>query len=154
MTLNFCAPGGEHGAMSARNAIIVLGSINMDLVVRVPRMPRPGETVLGGTFLTNLGGKGANQAVAAARAAERPSLLSPPSVTTPTVAKPGRRLRETNLSLDHVRTLDGQATGVALITVDAAGENMISVASGATPLSASKPWSNCPTRSARSCASC
>ena len=58
--------------MTARERILVLGSINMDLVVRVPRMPRPGETVLGGTFLTNLGGKGANQAVAAARAAQAP----------------------------------------------------------------------------------
>ncbi len=112
--------------------IIVLGSINMDLVVRVPRMPSPGETVLGGTFFTNLGGKGANQAVAAARAS-RDKVAFIAAVGADAY---GRQAIETlagekNLLLDHVRTFSDLATGVALITVDAAGENMISVASGA-----------------------
>ena len=93
-------------------------------------MPRPGETVLGGTFLTNLGGKGANQAVAAARAVQAPVTF----VAAVGEDAYGREAlitlaREINLSLDHVRTLNEQATGVALITVDAGGENMISVAS-------------------------
>ncbi|HSA94993.1 MAG TPA: PfkB family carbohydrate kinase, partial [Acidobacteriota bacterium] len=48
--------------------ILVVGSSNTDLIIRVPRIPRPGETVLGGDFSTAAGGKGANQAVAAARA--------------------------------------------------------------------------------------
>ncbi len=112
--------------------IIVLGSINMDLVVRVPRMPRAGETVLGGEFFTTLGGKGANQAVAAARAARAPvSFLA--AVGDDPYGQQARATltRETHLSLDLVKTVTGCATGVALITVDAAGENMISVASGA-----------------------
>jgi ribokinase len=118
--------------MSARKRILVLGSINMDLVVRVSRMPRPGETVLGGTFLANLGGKGANQAVAAARAAQSPVTFVA-AVSDDAYGREARATlaREAKLSLDHVRTVGNQATGVALITVDAAGENMISVASGA-----------------------
>ncbi|HEY4308252.1 MAG TPA: ribokinase [Pirellulales bacterium] len=118
-----------------RNGVIVLGSINMDLVVRVPRMPRPGETTLGGTFMTNLGGKGANQAVAAARAA----LASVTFMAAVGDDAYGREAletlgRESHLALDYVRTIPQAATGVALITVDAAGENMISVASGANSI--------------------
>ena len=55
--------------------ILVLGSINMDLVVRGQKLPLPGETVVGGEFRQSLGGKGANQAVAAARLAEKEVLL-------------------------------------------------------------------------------
>lgn len=115
------------------NGIIVLGSINTDLVVRVPRMPRPGETMLGGEFFATLGGKGANQAVAAARAARAPVAFLA-AVGDDANGREARETlaRETNLSLDFVKTISGQATGVALITVDASsGENMISVASGA-----------------------
>jgi ribokinase len=116
----------------ARSGIIVLGSINMDLVVRVERMPQPGETVLGGRFSTNLGGKGANQAVAAARAASSQVTL----VAAVGDDAHGREALATlgcepRLSLDYVKAIAGEATGVALITVDAAGENMIGVASGA-----------------------
>jgi ribokinase len=118
-----------------RTGVIVLGSINMDLVVRVPRMPRPGETTLGGTFMTNLGGKGANQAVAAARAA----LASVAFMAAVGEDAYGREAletlgRESHLVLDYVRTIPQVATGVALIMVDAAGENMISVASGANAM--------------------
>ncbi|HQU44166.1 MAG TPA: PfkB family carbohydrate kinase, partial [Pirellulales bacterium] len=56
----------------AHPRIIVVGSVNTDLVIRVPRLPRPGETVLGGEFFQAAGGKGANQAVAAARVARAP----------------------------------------------------------------------------------
>lgn len=118
--------------MPERKRILVLGSVNMDLVVRVPRMPRPGETVLGGTFLTNLGGKGANQAVAAARAAQAPvTFLAAVGADAYGREACATLAREKNLALDRLRTLKDQATGVALITVDATGENMISVASGA-----------------------
>jgi len=112
--------------------IIVLGSINMDLVIRVPRMPRPGETVLGGQFFTTLGGKGANQAVAAARAAQGPVTFLA-AVGDDAYGHQARETlaREERLSLDLVKTAAGIATGVALIIVDATGENMISVASGA-----------------------
>ncbi len=87
---------------------------------------------MGGTFFTNLGGKGANQAVAAARAAQLPVTFVA-AVGDDAYGHEARATlaREANLSLEHVRTLPGQATGVALITVDATGENMISVASGA-----------------------
>jgi len=115
-----------------RRGIVELGSINMDLVVRSPKMPTPGETVLGGRFFTSLGGKGANQAVAAARASQK-------AVTF--IAAVGRdgfgrealaMLRnEPRLDTKFVRTIDNAATGVALIMVDPRGENMICVASGA-----------------------
>lgn len=115
-----------------RRGIIVLGSINMDLVVQSPKMPAPGETVLGGRFFTSLGGKGANQAVAAARASQN-------AVTfIAAVGRDGFGLEalamlhnEPRLDTKFVRMIDDAATGVALITVDPRGENMICVASGA-----------------------
>jgi len=118
--------------MATRTGIIVLGSINMDLVVQVPHLPRPGETILGGTFITNLGGKGANQAVAAARAALAPVTFVA-AVGDDTYGQEALKTlgREPHLTLDHVRAISHLATGVALITVDSDGENMISVASGA-----------------------
>ncbi|MHC4878131.1 MAG: ribokinase [Planctomycetota bacterium] len=111
--------------------IIVLGSVNVDLVIRSARLPRAGETVLGGTFYEAAGGKGANQAVAAARAS---------SGTVGFVAAVGsddfgrrsiKQLRSEGILTQHVRMIDGEATGVALIMVDEHGENQISVASGA-----------------------
>jgi len=57
-------------------SIVVLGSSNTDMILRVPRIPQPGETILGGRFSTAAGGKGANQAVAAARAGGRVSLIA------------------------------------------------------------------------------
>ncbi|MGZ5424882.1 MAG: ribokinase [Candidatus Aminicenantales bacterium] len=113
--------------------ILVIGSSNTDMVIRVPRIPRPGETILGGTFTMAAGGKGANQVVAAARAGGRVTF----------VARVGddvfgeRALA--NFATDGldarfiVRTA-GSASGVALINVDEHGENSISVASGANTL--------------------
>jgi len=110
--------------------VTVAGSLNMDLVVRTPRIPRPGETIIGGEFRTVPGGKGANQAVAAARLGAQ-------------VAMVGRvgddafgGLLLDNLAaagVDHAFvTRDPQAaTGVALIEVDDAGQNSIVVVSGA-----------------------
>jgi ribokinase len=111
--------------------VIVLGSVHVDLVVKAPHLPHPGETVLGGEFYQAAGGKGANQAVAAARCALRPVAL----IAAIGDDEFGRRSRaqfeRENLDCRYVKTLAGAATGVALITVDQNGENAISVASGA-----------------------
>ncbi|MGD9049984.1 MAG: ribokinase [Anaerolineae bacterium] len=111
-------------------SIVVVGSLNMDLVIRSPRIPQPGETIIGGEFHTVPGGKGANQAVAAARLGARVSMVG-------RVGKDafGGTLLE-NLAADGIDhdlvVQDGQAaTGVALIVVDDNGENSIVVASGA-----------------------
>ena len=114
--------------MTAR--VTVVGSLNMDLVIRSPRIPRPGETILAGQFRHVPGGKGANQAVAAARLGAQVSMIG--RVGDDPF---GHQLLE-NLAadgIDHTFVLrDGQAaTGVALIVVDDAGENSIVVASGA-----------------------
>jgi len=114
--------------MAAR--ITVVGSLNMDLVVRAPRIPRPGETVLGGEFHTAPGGKGANQAVAAARLGGRVSMVG--RVGSDAFARSLLDGLDAD-GVDHALvTHDPEAaTGVALIVVDDAGENSIVVASGA-----------------------
>lgn len=110
--------------------IIVVGSLNMDLVVWMPRIPRPGETLLGGVFKTFPGGKGANQAVAAARLGARVSIIGCVGGDAfgrelcATVAREGIDTR-------HILVDPDEATGVALIQVDAQGQNSIAVASGA-----------------------
>lgn len=110
--------------------ILVFGSINMDLVAAVAAIPRPGETVLSPGYRTLFGGKGANQAVAAAR-------ISAGRVAM--VARIGRdgfgeacrgNLAENGIVTDHI-VVGEEPTGCAFITVDAAGENAITVASGA-----------------------
>lgn len=115
--------------MAAR--VVVLGSVNVDLVIRGPRLPRPGETVLGGEFYQAAGGKGANQAVAAARAAREPVIF----LACLGADDYGRQMlanfRRENLMVDHLKTAPERPTGVALILVDEQGENLISVASGA-----------------------
>ncbi len=110
--------------------VTVVGSLNMDLIIQARRIPRPGETILGGTYHTAPGGKGANQAVAAARMGAEVAMIG-------RVGRDafGAALRE-NLGLAGVDARyvvkdPGSATGVALIVVDASGENTIVVASGA-----------------------
>ena len=110
--------------------VVVVGSLNMDLVVRAPRLPVPGETLLGGGFSTVPGGKGANQAVAAARLGARTAMIG--CVGDDAF---GRQLRS-GLEADHidvsaVRTVPGRSSGVALIVVDDGGRNGIVVVSGA-----------------------
>ncbi len=110
--------------------ICVVGSLNMDLVVKVRHLPRVGETVSGGTFAAFPGGKGANQAVAAARLGARVAMVGRVG------ADPfGRQLVEglgrDGIDVAHVRVDPGAATGVALIGVDGEGRNMIMVAPGA-----------------------
>ncbi|TEU01790.1 MAG: ribokinase, partial [Dehalococcoidia bacterium] len=110
--------------------IVVVGSSNTDMVVKTPHIPAPGETVLGGEFLMAAGGKGANQAVAAARLGAEVTL----------VARVGRDVfgeqaqagfRREGLDTRYVVTDPQAASGVALIFVDAGGENSIAVAPGA-----------------------
>jgi ribokinase len=110
--------------------VAVCGSLNMDLVIRAPRLPERGETVTGGVFATYPGGKGANQAVAAARLGASVAMVG--AVGGDAF---GRQLRDglahDGVDIAHVETLEGEATGVALITVDPAGQNTIVVAPGA-----------------------
>jgi ribokinase len=110
--------------------IAVVGSINLDIVVEVERHPTPGETVLGGDRLELPGGKGANQAVAAARLGAQVAFVG--RVGDDDV---GRRLRDgladEGVDVAHVTVDPDAPTGVALIAVDRAGENTIVVSSGA-----------------------
>jgi len=110
--------------------IVVVGSSNTDMVVKGRRLPAPGETVSGGQFVLAAGGKGANQAVAAARLGADVTL----------VARVGRDIfgdqalenyRKEGIRADYVFRDPDLATGIALILVDQQGENLISVASGA-----------------------
>ncbi len=112
-------------------SVIVLGSINTDLIVRSTSLPRPGETVIGGQFLQASGGKGANQAVAAARAGRSPVTFLAAVGDDLFGQQSLEALRKENLDTSYISVLPGHASGVALIMVDAAGENSISVASGA-----------------------
>jgi ribokinase len=108
--------------------LTVVGSINLDLVARAERLPRPGETVTGATFSRVPGGKGANQAVAAARLGASVRLVGCVG-RDPYAEEALAGLHEAGVDL-AVSARDA-ATGVALIAVDAAGENTIVVAPGA-----------------------
>jgi len=104
--------------------------MNMDLVVRTPRIPTPGETVLGGAYRTFPGGKGANQAVAASRMGAAVTLIGCIG-TDPHGQKLRAALEAERLDLSRVITRPDEATGLALITVTEAGENTIVVSPGA-----------------------
>jgi len=110
--------------------VLVVGSANTDLVARAERLPRPGETLLGGEFFTSAGGKGANQAVAAARAGARVTFAG--RVGDDDM---GRRalggLQAEEIDTTYLTTDPDRPSGVALIVVDRAGENSIVVAPGA-----------------------
>ncbi|HMA46940.1 MAG TPA: PfkB family carbohydrate kinase, partial [Frankiaceae bacterium] len=112
--------------------VVVVGSVNVDLVTRVERLPAPGETVLGGVFSRHPGGKGANQAVAAARLGARVALVGRVGED-----EAGRRARRELVAagVDCVDLRGAAApTGTATVIVDRAGENLIAVASGANAL--------------------
>ena len=110
--------------------IVVVGSFNMDLVVRLPVIPKPGETLLGGVFATYPGGKGSNQAVAAARLGGEVTMIGRVGADAF-----GDQLlaaaRAEGIDTRFVGVDPHTATGVALIQVDAQGQNSIAVASGA-----------------------
>lgn len=115
----------------ARPAVIVIGSINVDVTVRTARLPRPGETVLGGEASHALGGKGANQAVAAARAGREPVLMIAAVGDDGAAQTALANLERERIDVRLVRRASGAATGLALIMVDEASENLIAVAPGA-----------------------
>lgn len=111
--------------------VVVVGSTNTDMTVRVPRIPVPGETVLGHGFQVTGGGKGANQAVAAARAGG--AVLFVTAVGTDGFGDAAlRNLRREGVDVGSVRRVPDVPSGVALIFVDDRGENSIAVASGAS----------------------
>ncbi|MEK6781002.1 MAG: ribokinase [Bacteroidota bacterium] len=116
--------------MSTLKKIIVVGSSNTDMVIKADHFPIPGETILGGNFFMFPGGKGANQAVAAARLGGQVTFI----------AKTGNdifgeqalnQFRKEGINTDFIITDINQPSGVALITIDDAGENTIVVAQGA-----------------------
>ncbi len=110
--------------------IIVVGSSNTDMIIQVPRLPKPGETILGGKFSTAAGGKGANQAVAAARAGGSVNFI----------ARVGKDMfgekaieafQKDGINIENIKKDPTEPSGVAEIFVDQNGENSIAVASGA-----------------------
>ncbi|MEI7947262.1 MAG: ribokinase [bacterium] len=114
----------------SKKQIIVVGSSNTDMIIKLDHIPRPGETILGGEFVTAAGGKGANQAVAAARAGGKVTF----------VARVGRDMfgdqaiagfEKEKINTDHVSRDKSRPSGVALIFVAKDGENSIAVAGGA-----------------------
>ena len=110
--------------------IVVVGSSNTDMVIKMDRIPNPGETIIGGDFILAAGGKGANQAVAAARLGGEVTFI----------ARVGKDIfgqqaiegfRQEGIHTDFIVTDEQHPSGVALIFVDQQGENSIGVASGA-----------------------
>jgi ribokinase len=110
--------------------VLVIGSLNVDLIARTPRLPAPGETVIGGTFHVAAGGKGANQAVAAARMGAAVTMIGCIGDDHFGVLVRGE-LERAGVGVDDVRVERGAPTGTAHICVDARGHNTIVVASGA-----------------------
>ncbi len=109
--------------------ILVIGSSNTDMVIRTKTFPKPGETILGGKFLMNPGGKGANQAVAAARLGGIVSFVG--KIGDDIFGKQAVQLMEDEgIDVENVALDTGLPSGVAMITVDAKGENSIVVAPG------------------------
>lgn len=116
-----------------KHSVLVVGSSNTDMIIKVQRIPKPGETILGGEFATAAGGKGANQAVGAARAGGQVTLiacLGPDVFGDQALAG----LVADGINVQHVVRHATSPSGVALIFVGQDGENSIAVASGANNL--------------------
>ena len=110
--------------------LLVVGSTNTDMVIKTANLPRPGETVLGGVFFMNAGGKGANQAVAAARLGATVTFVC--KTGNDIFGQQSRQLFiEEGIDTGYVFSDPEHPSGIALITVDAQAENCIAVASGA-----------------------
>lgn len=110
--------------------ILIIGSANVDMIIKVPWIPRPGETILGSDFFKVQGGKGANQAVAAARAGGDVTFagcVGNDSLGADTLSS----LKQEGIDVSFVKISPDKPTGVALINVASTGENSISVAPGA-----------------------
>lgn len=113
-----------------KNKIVVVGSTNMDMVVKTNHIPKPGETVLGGTFLMNPGGKGANQAVAVARLGGDVTFIS--KIGNDIFGKQSSKIfDDEGVDIGGIYAEMNSPSGIALITVDDKGENSIVVAPGA-----------------------
>ena len=110
--------------------IVVIGSCNTDMVINMERLPLPGETLLGGKFFMNPGGKGANQAVAAARLGGKVLFIAKVG-NDPFGVRAVDQYKAEGINTKHVVVDKEHPSGVALILVDAHGENSIAVASGA-----------------------
>ncbi len=113
--------------------IVVVGSSNTDLIIKVPEIPRPGETLLGGEFMTFPGGKGANQAVAAARAGGDVVFIAAVG-DDPYGEEAIKGYRLDNINTENIKVCKGVPSGIAMITISEKGENAITVASGANAL--------------------
>ncbi len=110
--------------------IAVIGSSNTDMVIKCAHLPAPGETILGGNFFMNAGGKGANQAVAAARLNGDVTFIA--KVGNDVFGNQAIELfKKENINTEYIFIDDANASGIALITVDDKGENCITVAQGA-----------------------
>jgi len=110
--------------------VVVLGSSNTDMTVRLPVLPAPGQTILGSSFVTSPGGKGANQAVAARRAGAEVVFVT--AVGDDPLGRDAVALYEREgIDVGHIKLCKGTSSGVALIFVDDDGENVIGVAPGA-----------------------
>lgn len=116
--------------MENTSKIVVIGSSNIDMVVMTTHFPAPGETILGGEFLMNAGGKGANQAVAAARSGGEVAFIG--KVGNDIFGKTSiGNIKKEGIDVSGISTDPGAASGVAQIIVDKKGENSIVVAPGA-----------------------
>ncbi|MDD4108736.1 MAG: ribokinase [Prolixibacteraceae bacterium] len=113
--------------------ILVIGSSNTDMVVKVPRIPSPGETVLGSDFIIAPGGKGANQAVASSRAGSEVVFIA--AVSDDSFGKESvENYKREGIDTSYIKIKSETHSGIALINVASDGENSISVASGANNL--------------------
>ncbi len=110
--------------------VVVFGSSNTDMVVKLPRLPMPGQTVLGRSFVTTPGGKGANQAVAARRAGAEVAFVTAVG-DDPLGREALAHYQREGIDVGCVKVVAGVPSGVAMIYVDDQGENMIGVAPGA-----------------------
>ncbi|CAA9480180.1 MAG: Ribokinase [uncultured Segetibacter sp.] len=111
-------------------SIVIVGSSNTDMVIKADHLPAPGETILGGTFFMTQGGKGANQAVAAARLNGQVTFVA--KIGADVFGKQSVQLyKDDGIDTSYITTDENSPSGVALITVDNNGENCITVAPGA-----------------------
>jgi len=109
-----------------RKKLIVLGSVNVDHILNVPKFPKPGETLSGSNYKISFGGKGANQAVAAGRLGANIQFIA--AVGNDELGnKIKQQLNNDNINTCSVACIEGQNTGVALILVNAQGENQIAI---------------------------
>lgn len=119
--------------MAEKAEIVVIGACNTDLISYTPRLPQPGETIHGHKFDMGFGGKGANQAICAARLGASTAMIG--RVGDDTFGKSTlNNFREHNVNTEHLIMVAGTSTGVAPITVDDSGQNSIIIVSGANTL--------------------